>query len=135
MCSASLDEWWTYHHTKTVWPIIIFNYNLPPKKWSLKWNIILIGVILDPNFVSFLWPLVQELLQLEIGVSAFDAITKVVFLLHAYLMIVFGDIPVVSMVMHMKGNNAIFPCCMCTIKGVHIPPLQVTTHYVPLCCR
>ena len=29
---------------------------------------------------SFLWPLVQELLQLEIGVSAFDPIAQVSFL-------------------------------------------------------
>ena len=28
---------------------------------------------------SFLWPLVQELLQLEIGVPAFDAIAQVSF--------------------------------------------------------
>jgi Transposase family tnp2 len=84
------------------------------------------------NLDSFLWPLVQELLQLEIGVSAFDAITKAIFLLHAYLIIVFGDIPVVSMIMHMKGHNAISPCHMCTIKGVHIPSLQMMMHYAPL---
>jgi Transposase family tnp2 len=49
---------------------------------------------------SFLWPLVQELLQLEMGVSAFDAITKAVFLLHAYLIVVFGDIPAVTMLFY-----------------------------------
>src|ERR1700733_14027341 len=123
--------------TKTAWPIIIFNYNLPPEEWFLKRNIISIGVIPGPkkpsNFNSFLWPLVQELLQLEIGISAFDAITKVVFLLHAYLIVVFGNIPVVSMVMRMKGHNTISPCHICTIKGVCIPSSQVTTHYVPLC--
>jgi hypothetical protein len=85
------------------------------------------------DFDSFLWPLVQELLQLEIGVSAFNEITKDVFLLHAYLIVVFGDIPAISMIMRMKGHNAISPCRMCTIKGVRIPSLQVTTHYVPLC--
>ena len=47
--------------------------------------------------------------------------------------VVFGDIPAVSMVMHMKGHNTISPCRMCTIKGVCIPSSQVTTHYVPLC--
>ena len=123
--------------TKTAWPIILFNYNLPPEERFLKQNIISIGVIPGPkkpcDFDSFLWPLVQELLQLEIGVSAFDAITKVVFLLHAYLIVVFGDIPAVSMVMRMKGHNAISPCRMCTIKGIRIPSSQVTTHYVPLC--
>jgi hypothetical protein len=123
--------------TKTAWPIILFNYNLPPEERFLKRNIIRIGVIPGPkkpgDFDSFLWPLVQELLQLEIGVPAFDAITKTLFLLHAYLIAVFGDIPAVSMIMRMKGHNAIFPCRMCTIKGVRIPSSRVTTHYVPLC--
>ena len=63
--------------TKTAWPIILFNYNLPPKEHFLKRNIILIGVVPGPkkpcDFNSFLWPLVQELLQLENGVSAFDS--------------------------------------------------------------
>jgi len=86
------------------------------------------------NFNLFLWPLVQELLQLEIGVSAFDAITKDIFLLHAYLIVIFGDIMAVSMMMHMKGHNAISLCCMCTIKGVCIPSSQVMMHYIPLCC-
>jgi hypothetical protein len=113
------------HCTKTAWPIILFNYNLPPKEQFLKQNIIRIGVIPGPkkpcDFDSFLWPLVQELLQLAIDVSAFDAIIKTLFLLHAYLIIVSGDIPAVLMIMRMKGHNAIFSCHMCTIKGVHIP--------------
>jgi hypothetical protein len=121
--------------TKAAWPVILFNYNLPPEERFLKRNIISLGVI--PNkpgdMDSFLWPPVQELLQLEIGVSAFDAITKSVFLLHAYLIVVFGDIPAISMIMRMKGHNAISPCHMCTIKGVRIPSSRVTTHYVPLC--
>ena len=112
-------------HTKTAWPVILFNYNLPPKEWFLKRNIILIGVIPGTNkpgdLDSSLWPLVQELLQLKIGVSVFDAIMKTVFLLHAFLIVVFGDIPAVLMIMCMKGHNAISPCCMCTIKGVCIP--------------
>ena len=123
--------------TKTAWPIVLFNYNLPPEEQFLKRNIILIGVVpglkKPCDFDSFLWPLVQELLQLEMGVFAFGAITKVVFLLHAYLIVVFGDIPAVSMMMHMKGHNAISPCRMCTIKGVRIPSSRATTHYVPLC--
>jgi Transposase family tnp2 len=113
------------HRTETAWPTILFNYNLLPEEWCLKQNIISTGVIPGPkkpcDFNSFLWPLVQELLQLKIGVSAFDAITKVVFLLHAYLIVIFGDIPAVSMIMHIKSHNTISPCCMCMIKGVHIP--------------
>ena len=68
---------------KTAWPLIIFNYNLPPKERFKKENIISLGTIPGPkkpsDFDSFLWPLVQELLQLEIGVSAFDVIAQVSF--------------------------------------------------------
>lgn len=68
---------------KTAWPLIIFNYNLPPKERFLKANIISLGTIPGPkkpsDMDSFLWPLVQELLQLEIGVSAFDVIAQVSF--------------------------------------------------------
>ena len=102
---------------------------------------------------SFLWMLVQELLQLEIGVSAFDSIAQasfqlhlyfiiisnlilqVLFELHAYLIVVFGDIPAISMIMQMKGHNAICPCHMCNIQGVHIPSSSTTTYYVPLNCE
>ena len=33
------------------------------------------------------WPDVTELLQLEIGVSAFDALLRSIFILHAYLIV------------------------------------------------
>ena len=120
----------------TAWPLIIFNYNLHPSVRFHKKNIISLGVIPGPkkpwDADSFLWPLMQELLQLAIGVRAFDALTKTLFLLHAFLIVVFGDIPAVSMLMRMKGHNAISPCRMCEIKGVRIPSSRTTTHYVPL---
>jgi hypothetical protein len=50
----------------TAWPIIIFNYNLPPDIRFLIDNILSLGVIPGPrkpqDFDSFLWPFVQELL-------------------------------------------------------------------------
>ena len=107
------------HCTKTLWPVILFNYNLPPDERFHKKNIISAGNILGPkkpsNSDSLLWPLTQELLQLEISLSAFDVISNTVFLLHAYLIVVFSDIPTVSMIMRMKGHNAILPFCMCEI--------------------
>jgi Transposase family tnp2 len=135
--SFSTDGFGPFKHCKkAAWPMILSNYNLPLEERFLKKNIISIGVIPGPkkpcDLDSFLWPLVQELLQLGIGVSAFDAITKALFILHAYLIFVFGDIPAVSMIMHMKGHNAVSPCHMCEIQGIHIPSLWVTTHYVPL---
>ena len=64
----------------------------------------------------------------------FDPIAQVIFELHAYLIVVFGDIPAISMVMCIKGHNAISPCHMCDIQGIHIPSSRITTHYVPLNC-
>jgi len=91
------------HCTKTAWPIILFNYNLPPEERFQKDNIISVGIIPGPkkpgDCDSFLWPLVQELLQLAIGVTAFDALSKTSFRLCAYLFLVFGDIPAVVMIM------------------------------------
>jgi hypothetical protein len=48
------------------------------------------------------------------------------------LIVVFGDIPAVSMFMRMKGHNGISPCRMCHIQGIRIPSSRITTHYVPL---
>ena len=117
---------------KSAWPLILFNYNLPPEERFHKKNIISLGSIpkkpLDLD--SFLWPLVQELLQLEVGVEAFDALLRMIFILHAYLIVIFGDIPAVSLIMRMKGHNAIAPCRMCEIRGICKPGTK--THYVPL---
>jgi hypothetical protein len=105
------------HQNKAAWPLILFNYNLPSKERFHKKNIIFLGLILKKplDLDSFLWPLVQELLQLEVGVKAFDELLWLIFIHHAYLTIIFSDIPAVSLIMHMKGHNAIAPCRMCEI--------------------
>ena len=61
-----------------------------------------------------------------------NSIIQVLFELHAYLIVVFGDIPAISMIMHMKGHNALCPCRMCNIQGIRIPSSRITTHYIPL---
>jgi len=81
---------------------------------------------------SWTWQLVEELLEFLRGISTFDVTQEELFALRAYLIAVFGDIPAVSMIMRMKGHNAIFPCRMCMIKGVRVPNTRSTTHYVPL---
>ena len=83
---------------------------------------------------SFLYPLVQELLKLSIGVRAYDVVEKEIFTLCAYLITTFSDIPAVSMLLCMKGHNACSPCHLCTIQGIRIPNSRITTHYV-LHCR
>jgi len=81
---------------------------------------------------SFLYPVVQELLKLSVGVKAYDVVEKEIFVLRAYLLTVFGDIPAVSMLLRVKGHNAILPCRLCTIQGTRIPKSKTTTYYVPL---
>jgi Transposase family tnp2 len=133
---------------KTAWPLIIFNYNIPPKERFQRKHIISLGTIFGPkkpaNMDSFLWPMVQKLLQLAIGVSAFDAIAQVSFLvsfLFCHFQLImnytgyfcatclldcsFGDIPAISMIMRIKGHNGISPCHMCNIQGICIPSSRI----------
>ena len=117
----------------TCWPMILFNYNLPPELRFLKKYCIHIATIPGPkkpwDWDSFCWPLAQELIQLELGVKTYDMISQSIFLLHAYLILAFGDIPAVAQIMRMKGQNGISPCRICDIKGVRF---ESRTHYVPL---
>jgi hypothetical protein len=124
------------HRKKTAWPLILFDYNIPPEiRFHLAF-ILALGVIPGPNKPkdtdSFLWPAVQEFLRLAKGVRAYDILSGKLFALRAYLILVFGDIPAVSMFMRMKGHNGISPCRMCKIVGLRIPGSRNTTHYVPL---
>ena len=98
----------------TCWPIILFNYNLPPELCFQKKYFIHVATVLGPkkpwDWDSFFWPLVQELIQLELGIKTFDMISQSLFLLHAYLILAFGNIPAIALIMHMKGQNGISPC-------------------------
>lgn len=67
---------------------------------------------------SFMWPALVELLRLQYGVQAFDVQADEFFMLCAYLILVFGDIPAISMLMRMTGHNGYSPCRMCKILGV-----------------
>nr|VWP00975.1 Mitochondrial phosphate carrier protein [Ganoderma boninense] len=108
--------------TKTAWPLIAILYNLPPEFHSKLEYVLGLGVIPGPqkpeDFDSFLWPFVKEMLRLAIGVHAYDILSDDFFALRAFLILVFGDIPAISMIMHMKGHNRLVPCRMCTIRGI-----------------
>ena len=81
---------------------------------------------------SFLWPLVEDMLHLVAGVTAFNALSHSAFVLRVYIILVFGNIPAVSLLMRMKGHNGLSPCRFCKIKGLKVPGPKATTHYVPL---
>jgi len=74
--------------TSMCWPIILFNYNLPPEICFQKKHCIHVatvpGLTKPWDWDSFCWPLVQELIQLEMGIKAFDAISQALFLLHSW---------------------------------------------------
>lgn len=122
--------------TKTAWPLVLFNYNLPPEIRFHVEHILPLGVVPGPNkpkdFDSFLWPAIEEFLRLEAGVHTYDHQIHEFFALRAYLLLAFGDIPAISMLMRMKGHNGTCPCRMCSIQGVAAPGGCGTTLYVPL---
>jgi Transposase family tnp2 len=123
---------------KTCWPILIYNYNLSPEIHFWICHILCVGVFPGPykpkDFDSFLWPLVKELLKLTAGIKAFDLSSDEIFVLRAFLILVYRDIFVVSMVMRMKGCNRLVPCWMCKITALQTPNSCLPGHYVPLHC-
>lgn len=134
---ASTDGFAPFNRRKkTCWPILVFNYNLPPEIRFLMKNILCIGVIPGPNkpkdIDSFLFPLIEELKQLAVGVRAYDAHDNKVFPLRAYLIRIFGDIPAMSLMMNFKGHNGKQPCRLCNISGLRIPGDAHSPYYVPL---
>lgn len=121
----------------TAWPLILYNLNLPPEERFRKENIICLGVIPGPkkphDADSFLWPMVEELIQLAAGIPIFDIDVSSMFLFHAYLIVAGGDIPAMSMIMRMKGHNGLKPCRMCEILVVRdLSNPRSKIHYVPL---
>ncbi|CAE6388809.1 unnamed protein product, partial [Rhizoctonia solani] len=116
------------------WPLVLVNYNLHPSIRTRLENILCLGVIPGPQspkeIDTFLEPLIDELEELARGVPAFDNLDRQPFLLHAYLIALFGDMPAVAKLMCMKGHNGKVPCRACKIRGVQGP--NSTTLYVPL---
>ncbi|QRV85581.1 Transposase family tnp2 [Ceratobasidium sp. AG-Ba] len=107
------------------WPLILFNYNLPPAiRFHLE-HILCLGVIPGPkepkDIGSFLQPLIDELDDLAAGVPAWDSVNKRPFCLRAYLIACFGDMPAVAKLMCMKGPGGKRPCRACNILGTQHP--------------
>lgn len=118
----------------TTWPVILFNFNLPPKIRMHLEHILCYGVIPGPKSVkdinSFLWPLYKELTDLMKGFKTLDLQLCEFFELRAYLLLTFGDIPAISKLMSMKGHNGYSLCRSCEIKRTKKPGDKV--HYIPL---
>ncbi|KAF8597431.1 hypothetical protein BDV93DRAFT_452899, partial [Ceratobasidium sp. AG-I] len=54
------------------------------------------------------------------------------FLLRAFIIILFGDIPAFSKLLAMKGHNGISPCRACHIRGMPCRLARNTVYYVSL---
>src|SRR5258707_10362419 len=78
-----------------------FQLQSPSRGMLPKDNIFCVRIIPGPkkpwDADSFIYLLVHELLKLKISVSAYDALLRSLFALHAYVITGFGDIPTVSM--------------------------------------
>lgn len=119
-------------HQCTFWPLIIFLYNLPPTIRFLLQNIFALGIIPGKPVLmdTFLWPFLQELWKLALGVTAFDVLSSQSFILRAFLILIFGDIPAIAMLMRMKGHNGISPCRLCPIIATPLRRGPRVTYYV-----
>jgi hypothetical protein len=66
---------------------------------------------------------------------AIDAYTSQVFCLWVYFILAFSDMPMMLIVMHMKGPRAVMPCCFCKICCIWIPNTNSNkAYYMPLDC-
>ena len=77
----------------SVWPVILVNYNLPPKVHTCRNHILCYGVIPGTmkNLDSYLIPLQDELKDLAKGISTLDPWNEELFWQHVYLILGFGD--------------------------------------------
>lgn len=123
----------------TAWPIILINYNLDPRIRTRLENVLCVGIIPGPrqckDLNSFLVPLLDELLELERGVHCGGLNPEgggYNFVLHAFILIVFGDIPAVTKMLSVKGTNALVPCRTCYLKGVLCELERTSVYYIPL---
>ena len=118
----------------SAWPVILINFSLPPDIRTHLIYLLCYGVIPSPKAVrdmdSFLHPLHCELQKLARGITSLDLRSKEMFLLHVFLILIFGDMPAIAKVMRMKGHNGFCPCRFCEIHGVRYPAGSV--YYVPL---
>lgn len=66
---------------------------------------------------SFLYPLIDELKQLHSGVTAYDGHAKERFTLKAHLVLITGDSPGISKLLHLSGHVAKHPCRACNLSS------------------
>lgn len=111
------------HDPQTNAPIQV-NLNIPPAERFKKRNMFLVGFIPGPNnpkyLDSFIFPLVQEFLQLESGVpDVWNSAQNQHFTLKAHICVAGADKPGREKLMNFKGNHGSSYCPYCYVHGVH----------------
>ena len=116
----------------SVWPVILINYNLPPRVRTHRDRVLCYGVIPGTvqNLDSYLIPLHDELNDLAKGTLTLDPWAEELFWQHVYLILGFGDYPGIAKLTRMKGHNGLHPCRFCEILGIRAEGRKV--YYVPL---
>lgn len=109
LCIAlSTDGFTLFKRKKSdMWPICAIIHNLPDDIQTKQENVMLLAFIPGPNapfdFDSFLSPIIDEFATLARGVDAFDASIGKFFKLHAFPVLVFGDMMAICKAMGYKG--------------------------------
>jgi hypothetical protein len=112
-------------HSSVESRLIGFLFNFPPEIRIKLASIFSLGIIPGPtapkDYDSFLVPFVEEMLKLARGIRAWDAYAGFNFMLHVYLLLVFGDMPALAKMLRLKSTNAVAACRACEIIALRDP--------------
>jgi len=137
--SISVHKGLGVQHSKTqylCYPMEIIILNLPPTIRMQDQYIFSLGVIPGPrelkHFNSFCWPLYQECLCRLKGISTYHTIRHNFFILHMYLIHIFGDLIAMIKALGTLGIGAIKPCHSCHIEAICNIQAKRKTYYLLL---
>ncbi|GES80966.1 transposase domain-containing protein [Rhizophagus clarus] len=120
---ASLDGYNIFKQkTDDCWIILFINANIPPEN-CVKRNNLLIGALIPGpsapgDLNSFLYPIIEELKELEHGIRCHDGYTNQDFILHYSVVSWSGDTPALAKLMCTTGHNSYQGCRYCDLRGI-----------------
>ncbi|KAG8743020.1 hypothetical protein FRC10_000530 [Ceratobasidium sp. 414] len=120
----------------TAWPIILVNYNFHPRIQTQLKNVICVVPLLD-EFLILVDGVESSRVAVDEDEDDSDGEEAVrngddhhgfYFLLHTFIIMLFGDIPAVAKLLAMKGHNAVLPCRACYMRGCGINGRSIFAH-------
>lgn len=104
----------------SAWPMFVINYNLPPDIRMHRKHMLCVGCVPKKawDFDSYMFPLYEEAAILAVGLLVYEDRLQENIMLRAYFILVIGDILAISLIMHVKGHNGLYPCRLCEIMGI-----------------